>query len=339
VTPPVPPPDPGIAMNVPEPWLSTLVIGFDGPVLPPAVAALLARGLGGVALFARNLVDAGQVRDLNRAIRSAARGLPPPIVSVDQEGGRVQRLRRLCPLRPAAAELGALGPDACREAGREVGRDLADLGFNLDFAPVLDVDTNPSNPIIGDRAFGRDPSTAAAGANAFREGLESAGIAGCGKHFPGHGDAALDSHLDLPVIDLPADRLWSLEAAPFAAAVDAGIRVIMTAHCLYPALDPEVPATLSPVIVDGWLRGRLGFDGCIVTDDLGMKAIADRFTPPEVLRRGLAAGVDLFLHCGAKGEGLELAGAMERGLADGSLPADRVAAAAGRVLRLRAALS
>lgn len=322
----------------PDSPLGLVVLGFDGPTLPRDVSSLLARGLAGVALFARNLVDAGQVRDLCREVRVAARGWPAPIVSIDQEGGRVQRLRRLCPPRPPAAELGAAGPDACREAGRAIGLDLADLGLNLDFAPVLDVDTNPQNPIIGDRAFGRDPATAASGAMAFLAGLESTGVAGCGKHFPGHGDAQADSHLELPVIAVDAATLDAREAEPFAAAIRGGIRMIMTAHCLYPALDPDVPATLSPAIVDGRLRARLGFDGCVITDDLGMKAIADRFAPGEILDRGLRAGVDLFLQCGAKGEGLELAETLERGVRDGALPADRVRAAGGRVGRFRRSL-
>jgi beta-N-acetylhexosaminidase len=320
-------------------FLPLIVLGFDGPTLPGEVAALLARGLGGVALFARNLVDADQVRDLCRQVRQAAPGLPPPIVSVDQEGGRVQRLRRLCPLQPTAADLGAAGPEACRAAGRAIGWDLLDLGFNLDFAPVLDVDTNPGNPIIGDRAFGKTPESAAAGALAFLAGLESTGVAGCGKHFPGHGDASADSHLELPVIPVPAAVLDVREAWTFAAAVQAGIRMIMTAHCLYPDLDPDAPATLSPAIVEGRLRRRLGFDGCVITDDLGMKAIADRFQPAQILDRGLRAGVDIFLQCGARGEGLVLADALERGVRDGTLPRDRLDAAVARVTRFRASLA
>jgi len=319
-------------------FLPLLVLGFDGPTLPTEEAGLLARGLGGVALFARNLVDAEQVRDLCRQVRAAARGLPPPIISVDQEGGRVQRLRRLCPLRPTAAELGAAGGPTCREAGLAIGRDLRDLGFNLDFAPVLDVDTNPANPIIGDRAFGRDPVSAAAGALAFLEGLESVGVAGCGKHFPGHGDASADSHLELPVIPAEAGVLDTREARTFEAAIRAGIRMIMTAHCLYPNLDPDVPATLSPGIIDGRLRRQLGFEGCVITDDLGMKAISDRFEPAQILERGLRAGVDLFLQCGAKGEGRVLAEALERGVRDGSLPRDRLEAAVDRVSRFRCSL-
>jgi beta-N-acetylhexosaminidase len=204
---------------------------------------------------------------------------------------------------------------------------------------VLDVDSNGANPIIGDRAFGGEPAAAAACALAFAAGLGDEGVCACGKHFPGHGDASADSHVELPVIPADLATLLRRELVPFAAAAAAGIPMIMTAHCLYPALDPDVPATLSPAVVRGLLRERLGYDGVVVTDDLGMKAIADRFAPADVLRRGLDAGVDLFLHCGAAGEGLALAAELSRGLAAATLPADRALAAAARVRRLREGLA
>lgn len=321
------------------PPLGSLILGFDGPSLPDEIARLLADGMGGVALFARNLVDRQQVRDLCSQVRSAARGWPTPIISIDQEGGRVQRLRRLSPLHPAAGQLAAEGLDACREAGRSIGLDLADLGINLDFAPVLDVDTNPANPIIGDRAFGRDPSMAAASAVAFLKGLQSTGVAGCGKHFPGHGDASADSHLELPVIHVDADTMGVREELPFVAAIRAGIPAIMTAHCLYPAIDSVLPATLSFAIVQGRLRERLGFSGCVITDDLGMKAIADGFQPSDVLDLGLLAGVDMFLHCGGKGEWMGLVEALLRGQRDKTLPQGRIDEALARAARLRTSLS
>jgi beta-N-acetylhexosaminidase len=318
--------------------LRCCIIGFDGPSLPDDVAEALADGLAGVTLFARNLADRAQVAGLCDAIRRAAEGWPPPVIAVDQEGGRVQRLRRMSPLHPPMREVGGQGPGACRAAGAAIGADLADLGFNLDFAPVLDVDTNAANPIIGDRAFSSDPHEAAGRALAFLEGLEAAGPAGCGKHFPGHGDAAADSHLDLPVIDVGPDLLEARELVPFRAAVDAGVRMIMTAHCLFPRLDPDVPATLSRAVVRGLLRERLGFDGCVITDDLGMKAISDRFPLHDVLVRGLDAGIDAFLHCGANGEGLAMAGELARAIGEGAVRREAVEAAAARVDRLRAGL-
>jgi len=311
------------------------VLGFEGLVLPAAIAEWLSRGLAGVALFSRNIADPEQVRSLCRAVREAARGGPPPIIAVDEEGGRVQRLRDLIGRFPPARVLGREGPGAARAAAASIGAGLRDLGFNVDFAPVLDVDSNPANPIIGDRAFSSDPSSAARLAVAFLEGLRSAGIQGCGKHFPGHGDADADSHFDLPEIRADRDTLESRELVPFRAAVEAGVGLLMTAHCVYPALDPDLPATLSRPILCGILRERLGFDGCVISDDLGMKAIAERFSTEEVLVRGLEAGVDLFLHCGAGPESFGLIDALQSLLDRGEVHPDQVRRAQARVHALR----
>lgn len=315
-----------------------VVLGFDGPDLPAEIASLLARGLAGVALFRRNLVNPDQVRALSRDVRAAA-GKAVPIVSVDQEGGRVQRLRGLLPDVPPMAEVGTAGPDAARAWGRRIGLGLADLGFNVDFAPVLDVDTNPANPIIGDRAFSSDPARVAACGVAFLQGLESAGVLGCGKHYPGHGDASVDSHLDLPVLDVPPDVLASRERLPFDAAVRAGLAMMMTAHCLFPAIDPDRVATLSPVFLADGLRRDLGFDGCIVTDDLGMQGIARHHTPGQIAALGLAAGVDLFLHCGASGEGVAMIEALATVIAGHPDLADAARRSCERVRDLRARLA
>ncbi len=311
------------------------VTGFDGPDLPDAVAGMLARGLAGVTLFRRNIIDRAQVSALCRDIRQAARpfGLPP-IIAVDQEGGRVQRLRTIGSEYPAMRDV----PDPFA-AGEAIGSELAALGFNLDFAPVLDVDSNPSNPIIGDRSFSGDPTIVAGRATAFFMGLAAAGIGGCGKHFPGHGDASADSHLELPVITADRDTLLSRELPPFQAAAAAGFRMFMTAHCLYPAVDPVLPATLSPAFIEPWLRARCGFDGVVITDDLGMKAIADRFSPRQVVELGMAAGVDLFLHCGISGESDALMSAMAVAIASGTVAGRRFGKALERVHRFRASLA
>ncbi len=313
-------------------------MGFQGPTLTSEVRDLLAHGLAGVALFARNIVDAEQVRDLCRAIREAAVGWPPPIIAVDEEGGRVQRLRRLIGAFPTAREVGQDGPEAARRTGEAIGAALRDLGFNVDFAPVLDVDSNPTNPVIGDRAFSSDPARVARCGVAFMQGLQETGVLACGKHFPGHGDAHADSHLDLPVIHAPRETLDDRELRPFEAAAREGLGLIMTAHCLYPALDTARPATLSAEIVSGLLKGRLGFQGCVVTDDLGMKAISDRFSPEGIVVLGMQAGVDLFLHCDPQ-DGLRLVEAAQDLMRRGELPPERIAASVERVARLRQCLS
>ena len=176
-----------------------------------------------------------------------------------------------------------------------LGAELAALGIGWDFAPVLDVHTNPANPVIGNRAFGTTPEAAARHALAFWRGLRAAGLVGCGKHFPGHGDTRTDSHLELPIVEHDVARLRAVELAPFAAAAAAGIDSIMTAHVLYPALDPGRPATLSRRILTDLLRGELGFRGVIVSDDLGMKAVADRYPIEELAVESVAAGADVLL--------------------------------------------
>ena len=182
-----------------------------------------------------------------------------------------------------------------RQVGRALGDELAALGIGWDFAPVLDVHTNPANPVIGSRAFGVTPEAVTTHALAFWRGLRDAGVVGCGKHFPGHGDTRADSHLELPIVDHDVDRLRAVELAPFAAAARAGMEALMTAHVLYPALDPDRPATLSRPILTDLLRGELGFRGVIVSDDLGMKAVADRYPIDELAVACIEAGADHLL--------------------------------------------
>ena len=284
-----------------------VILGFDGPKLPTEVGYWLKKGLAGVALFKRNIVDRNQVRSLCDQIYEAAYPIVP-IISVDQEGGRVQRLRGLLTEVPPSAKMG----DDQYYWGKTIGQGLAELGFNLDFAPVLDVHTNPTNPIIGDRAFSQDPQKAAVLALEFLAGLKSTGVKGCGKHFPGHGDANKDSHLELPVLELTQDVLFQRELVPFKAAIDAGIEMIMTAHCMLPAIDPRYIATLSKILLTDILRNRLGFEGCIITDDLGMAGISKGYTMQQITACGLDAGIDLFLHCGAALEGIAVIENLQR---------------------------
>ncbi|HEY2734712.1 MAG TPA: beta-N-acetylhexosaminidase, partial [Polyangiales bacterium] len=236
------------------------------------------------------------------------RALPPAdaplFIAVDQEGGRVARLRSpvlsLPPMR-ALAELE--DPSLIRDAATLLGRQLQTLGFNLDFAPVLDVDTNPDNPAIGDRSFGRDPAAVVKHARAFAAGLAAGGVAACGKHFPGHGDTLLDSHFDLPRVSHPRERLERIELAPFRA-LQGELPCIMTAHVLFDALDPDRPATLSRPILQGLLRGELGFRGLIWSDDLEMKAVSDRYGVAEAACLAIEAGCDSVLICSKPEEAL-----------------------------------
>jgi beta-N-acetylhexosaminidase len=274
-----------------------LSVGFDGPAAPDQLLRRIAASeVGGVMLFRPNIASPGQVAELVGALRAAGPAQAPLLVSVDQEGGVVQRLRAPLTVWPDMLSVGSAG-DVVRtqQVGRALGDELAALGIGWDFAPVLDVHTNPANPVIGNRAFGTTPETVTAQGLAFWRGLRGAGLIGCGKHFPGHGDTRTDSHLDLPVVAHGVERLRQIELGPFAAAAQAGMEALMTAHVLYPALDPDRPATLSRIILTDLLRGELGFRGVIVSDDLGMKAVADRYPIEELAVGSMLAGADHLL--------------------------------------------
>jgi beta-N-acetylhexosaminidase len=272
-------------------------VGFDGTEAPDQLLKRIADGeVGSVMLFRPNIASPDQVAALVGAIRRAAPADAPTLVAVDQEGGLVQRLRAPLTEWPDMLSVGAAGDPALTErVGRAIGSELAALGIGWDFAPVLDVHTNPQNPVIGNRAFGVTPEAVSVHALAFWRGLKSAGLVGCGKHFPGHGDTHADSHLTLPVVAHDEERLRAVELAPFAGAARAGIDAIMTAHVMYPAFDRNWPATLSRRILIDVLRGQLGFTGVIVADDLGMRAVADRYPIQELAVLSIAAGADHLL--------------------------------------------
>ncbi len=294
-----------------------LWIGFHGTTAPAAVTRKLAAGeVGATILFKRNLTlgaqagvevcDLDALVALNRELHVAAPDGTPALIAVDQEGGLVQRVRAPATQWPAmrahdafaaSNQLPADDERVAEEVGLAMGRELRALGFDIDFAPVLDVHTNPANPIIGDRAFGTEAATVARRALAFARGLDQAGVLACGKHFPGHGDTATDSHLELPRIDHGWERLESVELLPFARAAAAGMPMIMTAHVVFAALDTARPATLSPQVIDGLLRGKLGYRGVIVSDDLDMKAIADHYGVGAAAVDAIRAGCDVLLLC------------------------------------------
>lgn len=251
----------------------------------------------GVILFAQNVKDRPQVVRLIESIHGA---LPiPPWISIDQEGGLVDRIRfPEMSLSPGLMALGASGDPARVEAAHRImGRELSDLGVHIDFAPCLDVNNNPHNPIIGARSLGEDPAAVARLGRAAIRGLRAGGVASCAKHFPGHGDTSMDSHMALPTVDHPVERLQAVELAPFRAAVEEGVESIMTAHIVFPAYDSE-PATLSKRILTGLLREEMGYRGIIVTDGLNMKAIADHYGMGEAAVRSVEAGADLILALG-----------------------------------------
>jgi beta-N-acetylhexosaminidase len=252
---------------------------------------------GGFLLFSRNLTDSKQIFSLCRSLWKTGK-TRPPLIAIDQEGGRVNRLPRPFTHFPSAAQLGRKGdPDLAYSLGRATARELALVGINLNFAPVLDVASNPRNPIIGDRSFGCEPSRVSALADAWMRGLRDGGIIPCGKHFPGHGDTEKDSHLDLPVVEKALEELQAVELPPFTHACRDQIESLMTAHVIYRSLDPHFPATLSQTVIGRLLRREIGYDGVVFSDDMEMKAVSDHYSLEHALALGTRAGVDNFLYC------------------------------------------
>lgn len=309
-----------------------LVIGFEGLTPGADTLSLIERGVSGVILFARNIASPEQVAELNRVLKTPAPGAL--LSSVDQEGGRVARLRAPWTLWPPMRALGDLDDVAlAHEVGRVLGVELKACGFDVDYSPVLDVDSNPLNPIIGDRSFGRDPAKVARLGAAMIQGLQAINVSACGKHFPGHGDTAQDSHLELPRLPHGLERLRQVELPPFRAAIEAGVASIMTAHVVFEALDPGVPATMSRKAIEQLLRGELGFDGVVLSDDLEMKAVHDRFPMQDVVEQSLLAGVDGFLCCRQVELQHEVIGHVVRAVESGRVPRARVEQAAFRMRR------
>jgi len=317
-----------------------LIVGFEGAenTPPRTVADALEVGeLGGVILFDRNIESLEQLVALNRRLHSlSADEQLPPLVGVDQEGGPVMRIRDgLTPI-PSMREVGSRSdPDYTADVSTVIARELRTLGFNLNFAPVLDVDTNPDNPIIGERSFGEDPEQVARAAGAFLFGHDAAGVVPCGKHFPGHGDTDRDSHAELPVLSHDLERIRRVELRPFEAAVRGGVPMVMTAHVLLAVLDAARPATFSPAVVDDLLRDELQFDGVVATDDLEMRAVADRYEIPEMVDLGLATSVDLFLICHTERKWRAAHGRLVERASEDPAVARRIERSANRVRQLK----
>ena len=323
----------------PVPTLRELVArlflgGLPGPTLDPETRRLYAEiPFAGVTLFRANAARPAAMRALARDLHALDRAAPP-LVAIDHEGGRVHRLAPPFTHFPAAAIVAAAGTPAVRAVATAMGRELAAIDVDLTFAPVLDVASNPANPIIGDRAYGTTPDAAAKHALTTFRALRATGLLTCGKHFPGHGDTATDSHLELPVVPRTRRSLATTELPSFQRAVAARVPMLMTAHVHYPALDPKLPATLSPTILTRLLRGRFGFRGVIASDDLEMRAIADQWGPGEAAVKALAAGCDLLLFCHRQDWLRTAVEAVERAVSRGQLAEARVTEAYRRVTRL-----
>jgi len=284
----------------------------------------------GVILFRRNVESIDQLRGLTDELHS----LPSrPLVSIDHEGGRIVRVGTPFTDFPAAR---SIRDDETAEAvGRAMGLELASAGIDIDFAPVLDVDSNPANPIIGERAFASSPHEVARLALAFARGLRASGIIPCGKHFPGHGDTDSDSHLELPVVGKSRQQLDEIELVPFRAAAEQRIPLLMTAHVLYPALDPLYPATLSRAILHDLLRNEIGYTGIVVSDDLEMRAVSSTASVADAAVASLKAGCDWLLICNDFANTVRTAARLEHALESGELSQAALQSSADRIHALR----
>ncbi len=309
------------------------VFGFDGTEVTPHLRRLITEyHIGGLILFRHNAHDVEQVWRLLAALAEIRPDIPTAIF-IDEEGGPVSRLPSPVLRLPPMRVLGHGGSAAlCFEIGTVLGRELSALGVHVNLAPVVDVDTFKANPVIGPRALHEAPARVASLGAALMRGLHRGGVTGCPKHFPGHGDTTVDSHHALPTITHDMERLESCELIPFRRVIAAGARMLMTAHLLLEAYDPIHPVTLSPYLLPKMIRQQLGFEGLVISDDLGMAATAERYTPGETMALGIAGAVDLFLLRGDEQRQLEFVEAAIRLAEHDPGARARMAERAGRVL-------
>lgn len=318
-------------MNNPRQTAAKLMmVDIPGPTLGDKTRNHLGKyRFGGVCLFRRNIQNPAQVRRLTDNLRAVLG--PDVLIAIDQEGGAVQRVLELA-LAPAPMALGAVGDAKIAEAvGAVVGRGLISLGINWNFAPSVDVNTDPRNPVIGDRSFGADPRKVARLALAWAKGLENAGVMASVKHFPGHGDTALDSHLDLPTVNKNVEELDSTELYPFRKAAETGVGSVMSAHIIFPAFDEKDPATLSRKILTGVLREGMKYEGIIVTDALDMQAITKKYSGGEAAARSISAGADMILSLGKPEVHIAQLEAIAGALEKGEIPARQAEASLERL--------
>ncbi|MFQ5450929.1 MAG: beta-N-acetylhexosaminidase [Nitrospinaceae bacterium] len=320
-----------------------LITGFEGTALNPRIEDLiLNRRVGGVILFERNFETPGQLRHMIQDLQALAQSVSPHLplfITVDQEGGRVSRLKAPFTLFPPPCCLGRSRSESlARRFGRALGRELRAVGINTDYAPVLDVNTHSANPIIGERALSDDPHWTAKLGASFIRGMKEAGVLSVGKHFPGHGDTGEDSHLTLPTVGREAASLERVELIPFAAGIEQGLDFMMTAHVIFRAWDEKYPATFSQKILQGILRQKLGFKGLIVSDDLEMKAVEDHLPFEDFPALGIEAGLDLFMICHDTEKTRALQDRMIQDIENRRVDPGKVEASAGKIRAVKRGL-
>ena len=295
---------------------------------------------GNYMYFARNIDNHDQVRKLSKRLNDISMEITglSPFIALDQEGGMVARIHNGCTVFPSSMAITAAGmEDKMQEYGRMAGEELHRMGINMNFAPCLDINNNPENPVIGIRSFSDKPEVVAQMGVDYGLGLQSAGVAAVGKHFPGHGDTAVDSHLGLPVINYDRERLGKVELVPFKAAIEKGLASLMSAHILFSSIDDSgLPGTLSPYIINDFLRGELGFGGVVITDSLGMKAVEKKYGTPRSAAMAVKAGADLLCICVGVDIMRDAYKAVLDAVASGEITKEQIDQAVGRILSCKA---
>lgn len=312
-------------------------VQVPGDSCTPEVAAFVARyQVGSVILFSGNVSAPDQAFAFTRGLQeaAAAASLPPLLIAIDQEGGAASVVQQGVSHPPFLMGIGATGDIAHAAAvGRVLAREVRAMGFHWLFAPVLDVNCNPANPVIGPRSFGSDPDLVGRMGAAFIQAVQAEGVLACGKHFPGHGDTSKDSHLDLPALPHGRERLEAVELKPFRMAMAAGLDSLMTAHVVFPAIDPEgVPATLSRRVLTGLLREEMGYEGLLITDSMVMNAINEHYGMEEAAVRAVLAGADMVMALGGTDRAARTIEALARSIESGVIPRARAEEAVRRVL-------
>lgn len=313
------------------------MVGFDGTVVSADLASFINEYKpGGVILFSRNIESVEQLVELTNQLQACSPHAPL-LISIDQEGGRVSRLPKSFTIFPPCDVLGRCNSsELAYAAAATIAKELRAVGVNMNMAPVLDVNSNPANPVIGDRAFGSMPGPVCELGWATVAGLQDNRVVACGKHFPGHGDTTTDSHKELPVVTASRERLEQVEFPPFRHAAAHGVAAMMTAHVRYCALDDQVPATLSPAIIGKLLREDMGYNGVVLTDDLEMHAIIDHYGIEEATVRAILAGCDMPLICKDRNREVAAMTALDKAVADGTVPVERLEQSLARIARLKA---
>lgn len=327
------------AMSMAEKLGQLVVVGIDGYELDQQTKEMIRQyQVGGFVIFGRNVRDSLQLRTLLNSLKeeNATVSRIPLFLSVDEEGGRVSRMPEEFLDLPTSAQIGRQNePALSSQVGSIIAAQLKLLGFNMDFAPVLDINSNPRNPVIGNRAFGSDAETVSKLGIATMKGLQSAKIISVVKHFPGHGDTEVDSHKGLPIVTHDRSRLNSFELIPFAEAIKNNADAVMVAHILLPQLDEHNPASLSKTVITDLLRTEMGFNGVVISDDLTMGAISENHDIGEAAVRAINAGSDLVLVCHGYEKEIAVLNALKNAVETGIIPEERIDQSVYRILKLK----